>query len=468
MGSDVAEHEVEEHGFGDDDEDPHTPCVNLSSIFDSLRDTPVLPLVSGSASFSTGWSHDDLGGDGLCLMDAFSADVQQAQQTSSPTSSSCDPSVNTINWQDIPELHPNKIFALAIQYIGQRVAASLRSLRAKKSKGPHWRLKLRALVKDPMSDLRYHLSARQRSDAYYMMTAWVSRLSGRSIREVRPVLAESWVNQGKWKLCDEKVKCRFHFLKETEKCDDFQAAFPELFATRILGRSTQTSLAIEAASATEALPVTLCHGYLATYNTNLGLHDPTILQWVQQGLRGSELAAKLKGRDLLKDAFDRFVVFQKALAAKVGFEAWAVAMEHSANGQQPARVHLHVYAGTNVRGGHLFMGTPKATPVKKESLQWEGCAAPMVRFTVIRRPSPATILNGVASGMYYVAGAKKSNLFLEASMYPFEDRALAWYVERAVTLSSVDVGLWFFWSPPVDRCGPWPGVCVFFLRSWQL
>ena len=68
------------------------------------------------------------------------------------------------------------------------------------------------------------------------------------------------------------------------------------------------------------------------------------------------------------------------------------------------------------------MGMPLARPVSKASLDWPGCAPPNIRFTIVRRPSPATILNGVSTGMYYVAGAKKSNLHLEASMHPFVDR----------------------------------------------
>ena len=101
-----------------------------------------------------------------------------------------------------------------------------------------------------------------------------------------------------------------------------------------------------------------------------------------------------------------------------------MALEHSANAQTPARVHLHVYAGVDIRGGHVLMGVPLARPVSKSSLELPGCAPPHVKFTIIRRPSPATILNGVSTGMYYVAGAKKSNLMLEASMYPFLDRVV--------------------------------------------
>jgi hypothetical protein len=157
---------------------------------------------------------------------------------------------------------------------------------------------------------------------------------------------------------------------------------------------------------------------LATYNTGLGLQDPDILQWVQQGLRGSALADKLKNHDLIKNAFNRFVSFHKDRADKHGFKTWAVGLEHSMNAKHPARVHLHTYAGVDIRGGHILMGVPLARPVSKSGLTFPGCEAPIVKFTIIRRPSATTILNGVSTGMYYVAGAKESSLMLEASMIP--------------------------------------------------
>ena len=45
-----------------------------------------------------------------------------------------------------------------------------------------------------------------------------------------------------------------------------------------------------------------------------------------------------------------------------------------------------------------------------------------MRFTTIRRPSPSTILNGVSTGMYYVAGAKESSIMMQASMIPIQEQ----------------------------------------------
>ena len=89
--------------------------------------------------------------------------------------------------------------------------------------------------------------------------------------------------------------------------------------------------------------------------------------------------------------------------------------------KHPARVHLHTYAGVDIRGGHILMGVPLARPVSKSGLTFPGCEAPYVKFTIIRRPSAATILNGVSTGMYYVAGAKESSIMMEASMIPIQE-----------------------------------------------
>ena len=411
---------------GEDDVDEAVyPCVSLTDIFDRLADKPVLPVVHRFLPGGPGWTCGDLGGDGLCLGDAFNMSTEEGTPGSTPGKASDLSNQDPISAAELATVHPNKVFALAIQYINSKAPQLSQTQRSQKHKAPQWLLLLRTVIKNPLIEFTFNVSWRQRTDAYYMLTAWLSRLSGRSIREVRVAIAPVYMKEGKWKQYDDKVKCRFHFLKELEKCDEFQKAFPELCESRVNGRSSQTSFAMVAASETNPVFIQLCYGYLATYNTPLGLYDPTILQWVQQGLRGSELAAKLKTRDLLKDAFPPFVEFHKELAAKFGFASWAVAMEHSENAQNPARVHLHVYAGTDIRGGFMFMGTPKPTAVLPETLQWDGCSVPKVRFTIIRRPSPSTILNGVATGMYYVAGSKKSNLFLQASMYPFEDQTVS-------------------------------------------
>lgn len=395
------------------------PEVDLSDVFGCLESEYASPEAR-PRRVGDGWTFGDLGGEGVSVEDIFGC--VEIEKTPPSSVEKAGEHLRTVEWDDLQTMNPSKIFALAIEYIVRRSPKVTHLRRNKPGKVCGWRYELAKLAKDPMRDLKRKLTATCRGDAYYTMTAWVSRLSGRSVRVVQKEMHERWNKKPLWRDTDDKVKSRWDFLRQLEKEPLFRDDFPELFERKMNGRSTRTSMAVVATSAQPPLPVTLCYGYMATYNTSLGLQDPEIMQWVQQGLSGQELAEKLKGRDLLKSAFARFVTFQKALAEKHHFKTWAVALEHSANAQHPARVHLHVYAGVDIRGGHVLMGMPLARPVSKASLDWPGCAPPNIRFTIVRRPSPATILNGVSTGMYYVAGAKKSNLHLEASMHPFVDR----------------------------------------------
>ena len=53
------------------EDDSMLPCVNLTDIFDLLADTPVLPVANQCFTGRPGWTYDALGGDGLCLGEAF-------------------------------------------------------------------------------------------------------------------------------------------------------------------------------------------------------------------------------------------------------------------------------------------------------------------------------------------------------------------------------------------------------------
>jgi len=396
------------------------PRMTLEDLWEAVAKEPYSP--ERKTRRSVGWSCDDLGGDGLSMSTFFESD-----STPGPTSVVTERSplsLGTVQWDDLQKMHPTKIFAIVIEYIIGRAPqlATVRRMAANKKDKVPWRYLLARAAKDPMREFDIKMNARLRGDAYYTMVAWISRLSGQSIRVVQKEMKDEWLVKRKWQNTDDNVKCRFHLLRETEKDPAFQKVFPELNDKRVNGRATSTSFVLVGERSEQPLPVTQCHGYLATYNTSLGLQDSQVLEWVQQGLRDAELRERLKNHELHKAAFRRFVAFQKDMADKHHFRTWAVALEHSTNGNHPARVHLHVYAGVDIRGGQLMMGTPQARPVSKASLDWPGCKAPCVRFTTIRRPSPSTILTGVSYGMYYVAGAKSTNLMLEASMVPFLER----------------------------------------------
>ena len=105
----------------------------------------------------------------------------------------------------------------------------------------------------------------------------------------------------------------------------------------------------------------------------------------------------------------------------MGFRSVAIAMEHSSHASNPARVHLHAYAGVDIRGGVDFMGMIRPSPLKQTDLIWEGGAVPFVKMTLVRRARPAAIFHAVATGVYYVVGGKSGNMFKESSLVPIQD-----------------------------------------------
>ncbi len=96
-------------------------------------------------------------------------------------------------------------------------------------------------------------------------------------------------------------------------------------------------------------------------------------------------------------------------------------MEHSANAVHPARVHLHVFVGVDIKGGVGFMGVPRSAPVRKVDLRWEGASVPLVKLATVRRLSPNAIFHAVATGLYYVVGGKSGEMFRESNMWPIKD-----------------------------------------------
>ncbi len=235
--------ELTDSDVEDPDSDMHTltPRVALGDVFEQLADGTLWPDACSREPF--GWSAADVGGHGLCLADYFTGETPGLKDSQTPSSSWPTVKLGDTQWASVHELHPNKIFCLVIEYITGRWPHCARRRRASKKEEP-WRLELALFAKEALRiPPEYPLTWRQRSDAYYSMITWVSRLSGRGIRAVRKEMHEEWMGNGKWTSLDDNVKYRFHFLKQLEKELDFQDAVPEV-STRPNGRSSQTSFAV--------------------------------------------------------------------------------------------------------------------------------------------------------------------------------------------------------------------------------
>ncbi len=407
-------------GFGSDGEDCVTPRVSLDAIYDDFLDSPLTLPVHAMSSESS-WVAEFM--DGISLNDVFADESEPMVAKQSVTAQKRE-LLGKVSYDDIVAMHPNKIFCMILEYVLERLATTSLTCRRHKVKGKAtWQDCLAKLMVNQLSNIvSVSLTARDRWLAQAEMGTWIARLTGRSVRTVRSEMTKGAYGCRDWSSQSDAVKCRFHFLRLLSKEAVFKEKLPECSG---IGRGRSVSFSGAASSAVLADPerhnAVVCYGFLATYNTNVGMHDPAVLQWVQAGLSGDALRERLMQHPLMKSCFDRFVEHHKKVSKNLGFPTWAVAMEHGGHSNHPARVHIHSFAGVDIRNGIGFLGTPKPAAVDRSALQWEACAAPFVKFTVFRRPSPTVIFNAVASGMYYVAGGKTGNMFLDMSIKPFED-----------------------------------------------
>ena len=86
-------------------------------------------------------------------MAAFEMHTAGASCESTPVRVSSESQVEPIRFEDLPTVHPSKVFAFAVQYINRKAPQLPQSQRSQKHKAPQWLLLLRPLSKDPMADL---------------------------------------------------------------------------------------------------------------------------------------------------------------------------------------------------------------------------------------------------------------------------------------------------------------------------
>ena len=104
----------------------------------------------------------------------------------------------------------------------------------------------------------------------------------------------------------------------------------------------------------------------------------------------------------------------------MGFETYCASMEHSDHARNPARIHLHAYAGVHISGGVGWMKSPRSLMILTEEMVWEGCR-PHVRPTTTRRKADAAVFHAVTTGVYYVVGEKIGGMYREANAWPIQD-----------------------------------------------
>jgi hypothetical protein len=328
------------------------------------------------------------------------------------TSSSYMPQT-TACFKGVESWHPNKIFVAVVEFAGPRWAIIINQHVKVVGKTLDVKKYLLELQAQPLRASTCVVNAGSRQKGFRCMVKWVARFSGLNNLELRRSL------QVAWRSYDDEIKARWILLEEVLSIPRVRRFFPD-DPYRLNGNLPHVQDAVDTV-ARDPPATSLCWGYLATYNTKIGLHDPQVISWVNEGLMGDELCQRLREHPLYRQNFNRFVAFQKDLAVKMGFRSVAIAMEHSSHASNPARVHLHAYAGVDIRGGIDFMGMARMSALNRTSLNWEGGAVPFVKLTIVRRKTPAAIFHAVSTGVYYVVGGKSGNMFKDTSLVPIQD-----------------------------------------------
>ena len=160
-------------------------------------------------------------------------------------------------------------------------------------------------------------------------------------------------------------------------------------------------------------------GLLLTYQTKLGIDDPEVGAWIQEGLRGEALRQKLLSKPAYRTFFEAFVAFMQNIRDKYKFKTFAACMELGEDSRFSARVHLHAYIGFLQKDG----GTSglKSVRVKVSDLNFYGS----VPFIVPSKGRHGRRLHdAIGQGMYYVAGPKSSCMLRFTDLEPIKDRVV--------------------------------------------
>ena len=387
------------------------PRLSVESFFSHMsRDSTITSSTMRAASASHASAMTQHSYDGIHIDELFGS-VARPQPDIEEVSVPASREMPVLSSDEVLTWHPNRLFVAVVTFMFP-CPAEICGTRRIKAKGFDHQRWLITTMQEPLGNISYPMDWKKRLFARDEFRRWLSKMSRLSIRQVRKI------SQDKWKSLDEIAKTRWYIL--------YRLLLPGASRNKMLMSDVTTSPSnVErpptSAATNVSSPQALAGwGYLVTYNTQIGLQDPQVMKWVQEGHRGDVLRSKLKSHTLYRACFDRFWAFQKEQAAKMGFETVCVSMEHSENAANPSRVHLHAYAGVSIRGGVGWMKSPRTCPIYCMDLAWEGCR-PHLKPTITRRKSDVVIFNAVATGVYYVVGPKLGNMFKESTAWPIQE-----------------------------------------------
>ena len=156
------------------------------------------------------------------------------------------------------------------------------------------------------------------------------------------------------------------------------------------------------------------YGVSLCFNTSLGQDDVQVIRVLQSGRSGQELRRALAELACYSKFIDACWAFFELLGKENGFPLVACGLEHSANASHPARVHVHVYMGMEVRGT-FFVNNAAMGSIEVDKLIWDGLKPGFVNSTLVSRRTHSQILKAVTQAYYYVAGPKNTQMLLRCS-----------------------------------------------------
>jgi hypothetical protein len=152
----------------------------------------------------------------------------------------------------------------------------------------------------------------------------------------------------------------------------------------------------------------------------VGQDHPEVIKLVQSGKTGSHLRLAMRQLSVYQDSFEALWDFATQLSRECGLPTVNVTMEHSEHGDHPARVHFHVFLGTDLKGGFGLTTQPQPYTVARESSRthddWLGVSAEVSRTRL-----GSTIFQAVPTRSYYVAGPKFGSFFKRGTSEPIEN-----------------------------------------------
>ncbi len=387
--------------------------INIGDLFQcpqgsAFRDGPCSPVFTEhrARQFSVGE---------LCARSPNTAQSSQA------TGDRCIQVVQgAITLEVVAEWHPNRVWCLAFDQVIKPFLPFPTYRLA--GKGHAWWKLLNELADNSLKDLteQHRSKGRNRGkDTFHLLA---SRITGRSWRESREVSVHMW---NKASAAD---RFRWKLMKESGRHPAIGNWFNAGRARFSRKEPERLPIMLAAAAVETAHPMIYegCVGFMVTYNTSVGLHDPECASLMQEECSQSEFQERLAKHSTYVEAFDQFWVFVQKLGEKFKFQAMGASMELSEHATIKNRVHFHAYLGSNIKGGPSAMCSITKADIGANDLQYMNIK-PFVRPTRPRKSHPQTVFNAVAGGLYYVIALKTSTLLRAASMWPIKESELQWF-----------------------------------------